>query len=215
MALWRPKIPSRTNTKNRCPFHYRGLECKRRKSRHIWRNRQVWPYRTNEAGQRLTEFCQENALIIIYILFQQHRRYLYTWTSPEVNIEIRLIVFFAAEDGETLNSHEEQDWKLTVAQIMNSSLQNSDLIWRKYGKALGSITTNKSSGGNGIPAKLFKILNGDAIEMLHSICQQIWKNSAVASGLQNVSFHSNPQRRAILRNVQTTAQLCSFHMLAR
>ena len=41
--------------------------------------------------------------------------------------------------------------------------------------ALGSITTNKASGDNGIPAKLFKILKDDAVKVLHSICQQIWK----------------------------------------
>ena len=41
--------------------------------------------------------------------------------------------------------------------------------------ALGSITTNKASGGDGIPAELFQILKGDAVKVLHSICQQIWK----------------------------------------
>ena len=52
----------------------------------------------NEAGQRLTEFCQENALVITNTLFQQHKRRLYTWTSPDgVNTEIRLIIFFAAK----------------------------------------------------------------------------------------------------------------------
>ena len=56
--------------------------------------------------------------------------------------------------------------------------------------ALGSITTNKASGGNGIPAELFKILTDDAVKVLHSICQQIWK-TAVATGLEKVSFHSN------------------------
>ena len=40
----------------KCPFHYRGLECKSRKSRDTWSNRQIWPWRQNEAGQRLTEF---------------------------------------------------------------------------------------------------------------------------------------------------------------
>ena len=49
-----------------------------------------------------------------------------------VNVEIRLITFFAAEDEEALYSHQKQDWKLTVAQIMNSLLQNSDL--KKVGK---------------------------------------------------------------------------------
>ena len=56
----------------------------------------------NEAGQRLIEFCQENALVMANTLFQQHKRRVYTWTSPDVNTEIRLIIFFAARDGETL-----------------------------------------------------------------------------------------------------------------
>ena len=51
-----------------------------------------------------------------------------------VNTEIRLIIFFAAKDGEDLYSQQKQDWELTIAQIMNSVLPNSDLIWRKYGK---------------------------------------------------------------------------------
>ena len=81
----------------------------------------------NEAGQRLIEFCQENALVIANILFQQHKRRLYTWTSPDVNTKIRLIIFFAAKDGEALYSQQKQDLELTVAPIMNSLLPNSDL----------------------------------------------------------------------------------------
>ena len=53
----------------------------------------------NEAGQRLIEFCQENALVIANTLFQQHKSRLYTWTHQLVNTEIRLIIFFAAKDG--------------------------------------------------------------------------------------------------------------------
>ena len=41
--------------------------------------------------------------------------------------------------------------------------------------ALGSITTNKATGGNGIPVELFQILKDDAVKVLHSVCQQIWK----------------------------------------
>ena len=48
-----------------------------------------------------------------------------------VNTEIRMIIFFAANDGEALYSQQKQDWELTVAQIMNSLLPNSDLNWRK------------------------------------------------------------------------------------
>ena len=71
----------------------------------------------NEAGQRLTEFCQENALVIANTLFQQHKRQLYTWTSQMVNTKIRLIMFFADEDGEVLYSQQKQDLELTVAKI--------------------------------------------------------------------------------------------------
>ena len=83
----------------------------------------VW----NEAGQRLIEICQENSLVIANTLCQQHKRRHYTWTSPEVNGEIRLIIFFAAKDGEALYSQQKQDLEMTVAQIMNSLLPNSDL----------------------------------------------------------------------------------------
>ena len=48
-----------------------------------------------------------------------------------VNMDMRLIIFFAAKDGEALNSQQKQDQELTVAQIMNSLLPNSDLNWRK------------------------------------------------------------------------------------
>ena len=60
--------------------------------------------------------------------------------------------------------------------------------------ALESITTNKASGGDGIPVELFQILKDDAVKVVHSIFQQIWK-TAVATGLEKVSFHSNPKER--------------------
>ena len=82
MVLWRPTRPFRTNNQKRCPFHYRGLECKSRKLRNTWSNRQISLGIQNEAGQRLIEFCQENTLVIANTLFQQHKRTLYTWTSP-------------------------------------------------------------------------------------------------------------------------------------
>ena len=65
--------------------------------------------------------------------------------------------------------------------------------------ALESITTNKASGGDGIPVELFQILKDDNVKVLHSICQQILENSAVATGLEQVSFHSNPKERQCQR----------------
>ena len=66
------------------------------------------------------------------MLFQEHKKRLYTWTSPDGQYEIRLIIFFAANDGEALYSQQKQDQGLTVAQIMNSLLPNSNL--KKVGK---------------------------------------------------------------------------------
>ena len=57
---------------------------------------------------------------------------------------------------------------------------------------------NKASGGDGIAVELFQILKDDAVKMLHSICQQIWK-TAVATGLENISFHSSPKERQCQR----------------
>ena len=73
---------------------------------------------------------------------------------------------------------------------------------------------NKASGGDGIPAEVFKILKDDAVKVLHSIRQQIWKTQQWPQfGKGQFSFHS--QRRAMPKNAQTTRQLSSFHILAR
>ena len=106
--------------KKRCAFHYRGLECKSRKSKDTWRNRQ-------ETGQILTEFCKENTLVIANTLFQNTRENSTHGHHQMANTKMRLIIFFANKDGEALYSQQKQDWELTVAQIMNSLLPNSDL----------------------------------------------------------------------------------------
>ena len=80
----------------------------------------------NEAGQRLIEFCQENALVIANTLFQQHKRRLYTWTSPDGQHQNQIHYILSAKDGDALYSQQKQDRELTMAQIMNSLLPNSD-----------------------------------------------------------------------------------------
>ena len=60
-----------------------GLECKSRKSRDTWNKSKFGLGVQNQAGQRLIEFCQENTLVIANTLFQQYKRRLYTWTSPD------------------------------------------------------------------------------------------------------------------------------------
>ena len=81
----------------------------------------------NEAGQSLIEFCQEKALVIANTLFHNTREHSTYGHLQMVNTKIRLIIFLAAKDGEALYSQQKQDQELTVAQIMNSLLSNSDL----------------------------------------------------------------------------------------
>ena len=69
--------------------------------------------------------------------------------------------------------------------------------------ALGSITMNKVSEADGIPVELFQILKDDAVKVLHSICQQIWK-TAVATGLEKGQFSFQSQKKAMPKNIQTT-----------
>ena len=80
-----------------------------------------------------------------------------------------------------------EDIKMTCQELYKKDLHDSDnhnsviiylepdILEPKVKRALGSITTNKASGGNGIPVELFQILKDDAVKVLHSICQQIWK----------------------------------------
>ena len=65
----------------RCPLHYRGLECKSQEIPGVTGKFDLGVH--NEAGQRLTEFCQENALVIANTVYQQHKRRLYTWIAPD------------------------------------------------------------------------------------------------------------------------------------
>ena len=86
-----------------------------------------------------------------------------------------------------------------------------DIMECEVKRALGSITMNKASGGDGIPVKLFQILKDGAVKVLHSICQQIWKTQQWPQDwkrsvfwfffffLEKVSFHSNPKERQCQR----------------
>ena len=80
--------------------------------------------------------------------------------------------------------------------------------------ALESITTNKASGGDGIPVELFEILKDDAVKVLHSMCQQIWETQQWPQDWKR-SFLFQSQRKAMPKNAQITAQLHSSHMLLK
>ena len=131
-VLWRPTRPFRTNTQERCPFHFRGLECKSRKSRNTRSNRQICPWsiewsraksnrvlpreRTGHSKHPLPT-TQEKTLHIDII----------RWSTPKSDWLYSLQP--KMEKLYTVNKN--KDRELTVAQIMNSLLPNSDLNWRK------------------------------------------------------------------------------------
>ena len=77
-----------------------------------------------------------------------------------------------------------------------------------------SITMNKASGGDGISVELFQILKDDAMKVLHSVCQQIWKTQQLPQDWKG-QFSFQFQRKAMPKNAQTTTQLHSSHMLVK
>ena len=90
-----------------------------------------------------------------------------------------------------------------------------DILEYEVKWALGSIKAmNKASGGDGIPVDLFQILKDDAVKVLHSVCQQIWKPRQCPQEWKGL-FSLQPQRKAMSKNVQTITQLHSFHTLAK
>ena len=79
--------------------------------------------------------------------------------------------------------------------------------------ALGSIIMNKASGGDRIQVELFQILKDDAVKVLHSLCQQIWKTQQWSQDWKRIAFQ--PQRKTMPKNAPTTSQLHSSHMLVK
>ena len=119
------------NTQKRCPFNYRRLECKSRKSRNTWSNRQIWPWNVEWSRAKTNRVLPRKCTGHNKYPFPTTQEKTHTWTSPDGHTKIRLIILFAAKDGEALWSQQKQDQELTVAKIMNSLLPNSDLNWRK------------------------------------------------------------------------------------
>jgi len=88
-------------------------------------------------------------------------------------------------------------------------LLEPDILECEVKWSLGSITTIKASGSDRIPVELFQILRDDAVKVLHSICQQIWKTQQWPQDWKRSVFIP------MLKNIQTTTQVHSFHMLAK
>ena len=92
---------------------------------------------------------------------------------------------------------------------LESEILECEVKW-----ALGNITTNKGSGGDGIPVELFKILKDDAVKVLHSICQHIWKTQQWPQDWKMLVFIPVP-KKGNAKDAQTTTQLHSSHTLVK
>ena len=92
--LWRPTRPFRTNTPKRYPFHYRGLECKSRKSRNTWNNRQIWLWSTEWSRAKANRVFAKRTHWSLQTLFSNNTREDSTHGHHQmVNTELRLTIF--------------------------------------------------------------------------------------------------------------------------
>ena len=106
------------------------------------------------------------------------------------------------------NLHDPDNYDVVITYLEPEILE-CEVKW-----ALGSITMNKASGGDGIPGELFQILKDDAVKVLYSICQQIWiPSNGHRTGKGQFSFQS--QRKEMQKKAQTATQLHSSHMLVK
>ena len=95
------------------PFHYRGLECKSRKSRNTWSNRQIWPWSTEWSRSKVNSFAKRTHWSYQTPSSNNTRDYCTHWHYQIVNTNIRLIIYFPAKYGEALYSQQKWDWKPT------------------------------------------------------------------------------------------------------
>ena len=134
------------------------------------------------------------------------------------------------KDGNGMDLTEAEDikkrWQEYTEELHKKDLHNPDnhdgvithlepdILECEVKWALESITTNKASGGGGIPVELFLILKDDAVKVLHSLCQQIWKTEQWPQDWKSQFSFQSP-KKAIPKNAQTTAQLHSSHTLVK
>ena len=107
-----------------------------------------------------------------------------------------------------LHNQDNHDGVITHTHLEPDILE-SEVKW-----ALGSITMNNASGGDGIPVELFQILKHNAVKVLHSIRQQIWKTQQWPQDWKRSVFIPIP-KKGNAKEFQITTQFCSFHILTR
>ena len=117
-------------------------------------------------------------------------------------LKMQSVQFSCSVVSDSLRPHESQ-------HDLEPDILECEVKW-----ALESITTNKASGGDGIPVELFQILKHDAVNVLHSICQQIWKTQQWPQDWKRSVFIPIP-KKGNAKECQTTTQLHSSHMLVK
>ena len=127
------------------------------------------------------------------------------WTEAE-NIKKRWQEYTEELYKKDLDNPDNHDGVITY---LESDILECEVKWN-----LESITMNKARGGDGIPVELFQILKDDALKLLHSICQQIWKTQQWPQDWKG-QFSFQFQRKAMPKYAQTTAQLHSSHKLIK
>jgi len=144
----------------------------------------------NEAGQSLIEFYQENVLVKANVLFQKHKRRLYTWTSPDGQYKIRLIIFFAAKDREVLYSQQKQpgadygsDNELLIAKF------------RLKLKKIGKTTRRCRYDLNQMPySYTVKVTNRfKQLDLIDSVLEELWRE--VCDVVQEAVIKSIPKKK--------------------
>ena len=138
MDLWRLTRPFRTNTQRRCHFYYRALECKSRKSRTAWSNRQIWTWNTEWSRAKANRVLPRE-----HIGHSKHP--LSTTQNKTLHMDITdgllqnqadYILCSQRWRNSMKSAKKKKDQELTVAQFVNSLLSNLDLNWRKWGKPI-------------------------------------------------------------------------------
>ena len=122
-------------------------------------------------------------------------------TVNKAEIDVFLQEYTEEQYKRNLNDADNHD---AVITHLEPDILECEVKW-----VLESITTNKTSGGDGIPVELFQIVKDDAVKVLHSICQQIWKTHQWPQDWKRSVFIPIP------KNAQTTTQLHSSHMLVK
>ena len=141
--------------------------------------------------------------INVNLEFYNQQRYLLSLLTEAEDMKKRWQKYTEEPYKKDLHDPDNHDGVITPTHLELDILE-CEVRW-----ALGSITTSKASGGDGIPVELFQILKDDVVKMLHSICQQIWKTQQWPQDWERSAFISMP------KNAQTTGQLHSSHMLAK